>query len=109
MGLMFRCVTLVLIVAMECRGLAQNTLSLRGSVLDPTGAGISGATVRLESSSGELLNQSRTDSKGDFILINLQSGNFSLVIPSYSGFASQTLAVRLTSSLTGIKVTLAAQ
>lgn len=109
MGWMFRCVTLVLIVAMECRGQAQTILSLRGSVLDSTGAGISGATVRLESSSGELLNQSRTDPKGDFILLNLQRGNFSLVVPAYSGFASQTLAVRLTTSLTGIKVILAAQ
>ena len=109
MSLMFRCLTLVLIVAIECQGLAQNPLSLRGSVLDSTGAGISGATVRLETVGGKLLNQSQTNSKGEFILTDLPSGNLSLVVPAYSGFASQTLAVRLATTVTGIKITLTAQ
>jgi hypothetical protein len=109
MSLLFRCFALVLIVAMECMGLAQTGLSVRGSVLDSTGAGIPGATVRLETVSGEVLNQSQTDPKGEFILTNLPSGNFSLVVPTYAGFASRTLTVRLATSLTGIKVTLTAQ
>src|ERR1700727_1359933 len=88
MGLTFRCFALALIVATECAGLAQTALSLRGSVLDSTGAGISGATVRLETVTGALLYQSQTDSKGEFILTNLPSGNFSLVVPAYSGFGS---------------------
>jgi hypothetical protein len=88
--------------------LAQNTLSLRGSVLDSTGAGIADATVRLETADGELLNQSQTDSKGDFILTNLSGGNFSLVVPAYAGFASRTIPVRLATNLTGIRVTLSA-
>ena len=109
MSLRFRCFALVLLVAIKCGGQARTDLSLRGSVLDLTGAGISGATVRLETVSGALLNQSQTDAKGEFILTNLPSGNFSLVVPAYSGFASRTLAIRLTTSLTGIKVTLALQ
>src|SRR6202000_2788164 len=109
MSLTFRCFALVLIVATECAGLAQTALSLRGCVLDSTGAGISGATVRLETVTGALLYQSQTASKGEFILTNLPSGNFSLVVPAYAGFGSRTVAVRLATSLTGIKVTLAAQ
>jgi hypothetical protein len=109
MSLTFRCFALALIVATECAGLAQTALSLRGSVLDSTGAGISGATVRLETVTGALLYQSQTDSKGEFILTNLPSGNFSLVVPAYSGFGSRTVAVRLATSLTSIRVTLTAQ
>ena len=77
---MFRCFGLFLIVSMECGGRAQTALSLRGSVLDSTGAGISGAKVRLETVNGVLLNQCLTGAKGEFILANLPSGNFSLVV-----------------------------
>ena len=102
MSLTFRCLILALILATVCRGLAQNALSLRGSVLDSTGAGIADATVRLETVSGELLNQSKTDAKGEFILTNLPSGNFSLVVPAYAGFATRTIPVRLATNLSGI-------
>ena len=109
MRLMLRCLMVVLLSGSVCQTGAQSALSVRGSVVDPTGAGIPGATVRLETASGDLLTQSQSDAKGEFILLNLPSGNYSLVVPAYSGFGSHTLALRLYSSLTGIKVTLAAQ
>jgi hypothetical protein len=99
----------VLLSGSVCQTGAQSALSVRGSVVDPTGAGIPGATVRLETASGDLLAQSQSDAKGEFILLNLPNGNYSLVVPAYSGFGSHTLALRLYSNLTGIKMTLAAQ
>jgi hypothetical protein len=109
MGLMLRCLMVVLLSGSVCQTGAQSALSVRGSVVDPTGAGIPGATVRLETASGDLLAQSQSDGKGEFVLLNLPSGNYSLVVPAYSGFSSHPLALRLYSRLTGIKVTLAAQ
>jgi hypothetical protein len=109
MSLTFRCLMAILIIGVASRGYAQTAFSVRGSVSDPTGAGISGATVQLETANGALLKQSQTDLKGEFILLDLPSGNFSLVVPAYSGFALRTVALRLTGNVTGLKVTLAAQ
>jgi len=109
MSLTFRCLMAILIIGVASRGYAQTASSVRGSVLDPTGAGISGATVQFETANGALLKQSQTDLKGEFIFLDLPSGNFSLVVPAYSGFAMRTVALRLTGNVTGLKVTLAAQ
>jgi hypothetical protein len=109
MSLTFRCLMAILIIGVASRGYTQTAFSVRGSVSDPTGAGISGATVQLETANGALLKQSQTDLKGEFILLDLPSGNFSLVVPAYSGFALRTVALRLTGNVTGLKVTLAAQ
>jgi hypothetical protein len=87
----------------------QATSSLRGTLLDPTGAGVSGATVQLETSSGVTVIQTQTDSKGDFNLLNRLNGNLSLHVPAYSGFASLTLPIRLTGDVSGIKIILTAE
>jgi hypothetical protein len=87
-------------------GFAQTAFSVRGSVFDPSGAAIPGATVQLQSPDGAVVSQSQTGPKGDFTLLNVPAGNFSLVVPAYSGFASGTLPLRLTGNVTGIKVTL---
>ncbi len=100
---------LILIAGAGGRGLAQSVFSVRGAVLDPTGAGILGATVRLETSSGALLGQSSTDPNGNFVFRNVPGGDDSLVVPAYSGFASRTVPLRLTGNVTGLKVTLATQ
>src|SRR5215469_5638746 len=102
----FRFTMICLLLSMAWQGFAQSALSIRGSVVDPTGAGIAGAPVRLETLAGALVTQSRTDSKGDFTLLGLAPGNFSLTVPSYSGFAVKTLPVRVNSNLSGIKITL---
>ena len=74
---------------------AQNSPSLRGSVVDPTGATVPGATVRLESPTGDLVSQTKVDDAGNFLLTNLHAGTFSLVVPAFSAYAaagSTTLA-----------------
>ncbi len=102
----FCCTIVLLLLSIAWQSLAQSAYSIRGSVVDPTGAGIPGAPVRLETSPGATVAQSKTDSKGDFTLLNLTSGNFSLAVPAYSGFALKTIPVRLNNNLSGIKITL---
>src|ERR1700755_2817311 len=101
MRLTLRCIVLLFILGIAGRNLAQTALSLHGSIVDPTGAGISGATVQLATSGGATISQSLTDNRGDFTLSNLPRGNFSLVIPAYSGFASRTVAIRLPGDVSG--------
>ncbi|WP_433968649.1 carboxypeptidase regulatory-like domain-containing protein [Tunturiibacter gelidiferens] len=84
-------------------------LSVRGSILDPTGASIPGATVRLETTVGALAAQSESDARGNFTLNNLTPGNYSLIVPTYSGFAAYTAPLRLTTSIANVKITLFTQ
>ncbi len=101
-----QCMVVLLILGVAWRGYAQTAYSVRGSVLDPTGAGIPGATVQLETPAGALIAQSHTDSRGDFTLPDLSSGNFTLVVPAYSGFASRAIPLHLTGNISGIKMAL---
>lgn len=96
-----------LIVGIGWRGgFAESAFSVRGSVLDSTGAAVPGATVQLQASGGQVANETQTDARGDFTLLNVSGGNFSLIVPAYSGFASRTVAVHLTGNVSGIRVTL---
>jgi hypothetical protein len=96
----------LLIASVAFSGYAQNLPSVRGSVVDPTGATVPGATVRLESPNGDLVSQTTVDSAGNFLLPNLRTGTFALVVPAFSGFASHTQSLSLTSGVTTVKITL---
>ena len=85
---------------------AQNLPSLHGSVVDPTGATVPGATVRLESPTGDVVSQTTVDPAGNFTLTNLPAGTFALDVPAFSGFASHTQPLRLTAGVTTVKITL---
>jgi hypothetical protein len=100
------CTIVLLLLSFARQGFAEPAVSIRGSIVDPTGAGIPGAPVRLETAAGALVTQSKSDSKGDFTLLSLTPGTFSLTIPAYSGFAAKTIPVRLSTNLSGIKITL---
>jgi len=95
-----------LLLFAACSTYAQNLLSVRGSIQDPTGAAITGATVRLERPDGELVSQAQADSKGNFSLTDLPDGTFSLVVPPFSGFAAHTEALRVTNGVATVKITL---
>ncbi|NYF53431.1 TonB-dependent receptor [Tunturiibacter gelidoferens] len=99
----------LLLLALSCSSFAQTVLSVRGSILDPTGAAIPGATVRLETTAGVLASQSESDAKGNFTLNNLSPGNYSLIVPTYSGFAAYTAPLHLTTSIANVKITLFTQ
>ena len=96
----------LLLASVVCSAYAQNSTSVRGSVVDPTGATVPGATVRLESPNGGLVSQTTVDAAGNFLLTNLSAGTFSLAVPAFSGFASHTQSLRLTSGVTTVKITL---
>jgi hypothetical protein len=87
-------------------GFAESAFSVRGSVVDSTGAAVPGATVQLQTSGGEVASQSQTDARGDFTLLNVSGGDISLMVPAYSGFASRTVAIHVTGNVSGIKVML---
>jgi hypothetical protein len=96
----------VLLFALACSSLAQTLLSIRGSILDPTGAAIPGATVRLETMAGALVAQSKSDDQGNFTFTNLIPGDYSLSIPTYSGFAAHAAPLRLNTNNANEKITL---
>lgn len=96
----------ILIASIASSAYAQTSSSLRGSVLDPTGAAVPGATVRLETSKGELVSQATSDAAGSFVLSNLHTGAFSLAVPALSGFAKHTQALRLSGGVTTVKIVL---
>jgi hypothetical protein len=104
-----RYLLVLLLLALSCSSFAQTLLSVRGSVLDPTGAAIPGAAVQLETTSGTLAAQSASDDRGNFTLSNLSPGNYSLNVPAYSGFAAHATALRLTTSIANVKITLFTQ
>jgi hypothetical protein len=87
--------------------LAQRTLSLRGSVLDSTGAAIAGATVEIDDAKGVKLTEVQTDDKGAFNFLNLAGGDFRLVVPAYASFAASTTPIHLAAPINGLKVVLA--
>jgi len=101
-----RCLTVLLALCLPAPAFAQTAFTVRGSVLDPTGAGIAGATVLLQSSTGATVTQSKTDTRGSFTLPNLPAGTFSLVAPAYNGFATRTIPLHVTGDLTNVKLTL---
>ena len=103
------CAMVLCFCGLASSAVAQKTLAIRGSVVDPTSAVISGATVRVETSTGETVSQTITDAKGSFALLNIPPGAVSVVVPAYLGFAPKTIPLHLTADVTGLKVTLASE
>jgi hypothetical protein len=98
----------MLLMSSSCIVFAQGTLSVRGVLLDPSGAAIAGAHLHLETPVGTVVSETISGTKGDFSLTGLPAGVLTLVVPGYSGFAPKTLQLTLTSNITGLKLSLAA-
>src|ERR1700722_8763299 len=95
-----------LLLAVVSSAHAQNNLSVRGFVADSTGAAVPGATIRLETPAGKLIADTTADQDGMFALLRVAPGDFSLVVPAYSGFAIHTMPLHLTGSLTNLYIKL---
>jgi len=69
--------------------------TVRGSVLDPSGAAIMGATVQIENPVSHYNQSAKTDNQGNFAFVNIPYNNYH-VSASASGFqnASQDIDVR---------------
>jgi outer membrane receptor protein involved in Fe transport len=67
---------------------------LSGTVVDPSGAAIAGATVQLRSADGRVRRTTLSDANGSFIISGLASGDCRLVV-STPGFESKEIPVTL--------------
>ena len=105
----FRCIVIFAVFGVGRLCFAQAAFSLHGSVVDPTGAAVPGATIRVETADGKVVGESVADPKGQFALTGLARGNFKLTVPAYYGFAAQTLPLRIAGDVSALKVTLTAQ
>src|ERR1700757_1449494 len=73
-------------------GFARTSLS--GSLLDPGGSVVPGATIRLVRLADSSQNQTRTDSQGQFSFADLDPGNYDLTA-EFPGFVPATRTVAL--------------
>lgn len=89
-----------------CPLVAQHQLVLEGSIVDTTGAAVSGGPLRVETHNGVVLANTLSDQKGAYRLTGLPSGDLVLATPPYAGFAASTQRFHLTASMTGVTVTL---
>jgi hypothetical protein len=61
--------------------LAQNSGSIQGTVTDPAGAVIAGATVQaVDQGKGDVVRETKTGAEGLFVLQPLEPGNYSIVV-----------------------------
>ena len=88
-----RCLVLitVAVLASALPGLAQQTLgSLNGTVLDPSGAAIAGATVKVTDAAINVTQTTTTQRTGFFQIFNLPVGTY-VVTVSREGFETDTV------------------
>ena len=88
-------VGLVLLLGGGVLSYAQTSGTIRGSVADPSGAVIAGATVEIQNPVSHYTEQVKTDSQGNFTFPNVPYNNYH-VTASASGFAgtAQDVEVR---------------
>src|SRR5579862_1140995 len=65
---------------------AQFSSSIQGTVTDPSGAAVGGATVQLENLVNHTTAAATTDSSGDYRFLSLAPGRYKLVVAA-KGFA----------------------
>jgi hypothetical protein len=87
---------------------SANSPPLSGTVVDASGAVISGATVQVRSGDGVMQRTVRTDTNGSFILSGLAAGSYRLVV-SNPGFEIKDVPVRIgtTEAPTPLRIALA--
>ena len=103
------CVSILCLFGLASVAAGQKTLSVRGSVVDPAGAAVSGASVWIETPDGTVVAKTQTDAKGYFALPNLSSGTLSIVVPAYLGFAQKVAPLRLTIDVAGLTLKLTSE
>ncbi|MDP9038032.1 MAG: TonB-dependent receptor [Acidobacteriota bacterium] len=106
---LLRSLLLLLLSALCLQAVGQQALSARGILVDPSGAGIAGAVVRLETHTGDLVRSTVSEGQGAFTFTNLPAGDYTLSVPAFTGFAQRSLPLHLTGNLSGIKVLLKLQ
>jgi hypothetical protein len=85
---------------------AQDTLSVRGSLIDGSSAAVHGATIQITRSDAGLVRTTQSGPDGEFSFAGLAAGDFTLVVPAQSGFAAKTMPLHLNASTAGLKLIL---
>ena len=75
-----------------------NAGTVRGSVLDPSGAAIAGATVQIENPVSHYNQTAKTDNQGNFAFVNIPYNNYHLSVAA-AGFQSGTAEADVRSPL----------
>lgn len=88
---------------------AQSRFAVGGVVTDTTGAGVSSASVRLQSPTGAAVADTVTTPAGVFVIRNIAAGSYVLTIPAANGFAAYTAPLHLSASVPSLKIKLALQ
>src|SRR5579859_2723585 len=84
----------------------QQTASINGTILDPTGAVVAGASVRVEKPTGVLVEETKTDAKGSFQFSNIPAGTYALTVPAYLGLGTKSVPLHLAANVSGLKIRL---
>ncbi|MDR3737361.1 MAG: carboxypeptidase-like regulatory domain-containing protein, partial [Acidobacteriaceae bacterium] len=87
----------------------QQLLSINGYIVDPSGAVVSGATIRVEKPTGVIVAQTLTDAKGSFQFLRIPSGACTLTVPAYMGLASRSIPLHLVANVSGMKIKLSTE
>jgi hypothetical protein len=75
---------------------AQNSQgTILGHVMDPSGAVVTGATVRIVNVATSVSRTTRTNGVGDYVFVNIPPGNYDLNVEAAGFSGAKTSAVRL--------------
>jgi hypothetical protein len=86
--------------------IAQSRFSIRGTVADATGAAVSAAGIELQSPAGFPVAHTLSTATGEFDLPGIPAGSYILSIPAINGFAPQNLPLRISASISSLKIKL---
>ena len=86
----------------------NGSLQLSGTVVDPSGAVIAGATVLIRKADGSVQGTTQADGSGSFAISALPAGNYRVIV-SHPGFDNKEVAVTISASATPapLRITLA--
>src|ERR1017187_2367748 len=96
----FRTFIVALVLSVAGSAFAQSALSIRGYVVEATGATVPGVTIEIETSAGAAIAHAQSDRAGSFSFMGLSGGDYLLRVPAFAGFAPRTdrKSTRLNSS-----------
>lgn len=88
--------TVLFLTAILCVSVlpATGTAEISGKVLDPKGAAVAGAIIKLVNSAGTAIRQASTDDKGNFQLEGIDPGEYQITAES-PGFVTRNLDVSI--------------
>jgi hypothetical protein len=102
----FKLLLALFIVVVLNSAIAQNVMTIRGHLIDATGAQVPDVPLQLTRPNGPLVGETQSDATGNFSFTGLSAGEYTLKVPTFAGFAPKTMPVRMTSDIANLKVNL---